>query len=65
MLFDEIKRRVIMIYCRSCRNNKQQDEFRDFEGDSICEECIVRSNAYAGLSMLNCNACGVSRIKDR
>ena len=54
-----------MIYCRSCRNNKQQDEFRDFEGDSICEECIVRSNAYAGLSMLNCNACGVSRIKDR
>ena len=57
-LFNKIRHRELMIDCIACRARKSQEQFRGFEVERICEECIIDNNACAGSLMLRCNNCG-------
>ena len=58
-LFNEVRYRDLMTDCRSCRASKPREQFRNFEEESICDECIINSNSYAGsVMLLRCDNCG-------
>ena len=58
-LFNEVRYRDLMTDCRSCGASKPREQFRNFEEESICDECIINSNSYAGsVMLLRCDNCG-------